>query len=82
MPILRVATRFPFLNAIVKETLRLYAPLPDFETRSSPQPTVIDNYPIPANNTVGMSPYTLHRKSIHLLLPCSCPRNQHLDPRE
>lgn len=52
----------PYLNAILKETLRLYAPLPAFEPRSSPLDTVIDGFHIPAGTTFGMSPYCLHRE--------------------
>ncbi|OAP62295.1 hypothetical protein AYL99_04498 [Fonsecaea erecta] len=54
-------TQLPYLNAVVRESLRLYAPLPAFEPRSSPVDTVIDGYEIPAGTIVGMSPYCLHR---------------------
>jgi cytochrome P450 len=53
----------PYLNAVIRETLRLYAPLPAFEPRVLPTDTVIDGYYIPANTVVGMSPYCLHRES-------------------
>ena len=54
--------QLPYLNAIIRETLRLYAPLPTFEPRILPTDTVIDGYNIPANTVVGMSPYCLHRE--------------------
>ncbi|EXJ75738.1 uncharacterized protein A1O5_00245 [Cladophialophora psammophila CBS 110553] len=54
-------TQLPYLNAVVRESLRLYAPLPAFEPRSSPVDTLIDGYEIPAGTIVGMSPYCLHR---------------------
>jgi cytochrome P450 len=53
--------QLPYLNAVVKEALRLYSPLPAFEPRSSPTDTVIDGYEIPAGTVVGMSPFCLHR---------------------
>jgi cytochrome P450 len=54
--------QLPYLNAVIRETLRLYAPLPTFEPRILPTDTVIDGYDIPANTVVGMSPYSLHRE--------------------
>jgi cytochrome P450 len=53
--------QLPYLNAVIKETLRFYAPLPTFEPRSSPVHTVIDGYHVPVGTKVGMSPYCLHR---------------------
>ncbi|KAH8691502.1 cytochrome P450 71B28 [Talaromyces proteolyticus] len=56
-----VSDQCTYLMAIIKETLRLYAPLPTFEPRSSSVDSVIDGYNIPAGTIVGMSPFTLHR---------------------
>lgn len=53
--------KLPYLDAVIKESLRLYAPLPASEPRSLPVDTVIDGYRIPANTIVSMSPFSLHR---------------------
>jgi cytochrome P450 len=50
-----------YLQAIIKETLRLYAPLPSYEPRSLDVNSEIDGYSIPAHTVVGMSPFSLHR---------------------
>jgi hypothetical protein len=55
-------TQLPYLNAVVRESLRLYSPLPTFEPRSAPIDTVVDGYEIPAGTVVGMSPFCLHRE--------------------
>lgn len=55
--------KLPFLDAVIKETLRLYAPLPASEPRSFPTATTVDGYLIPARTVVSMSPFSLHRKS-------------------
>jgi hypothetical protein len=51
----------PYLDAVVKETLRLYAPLPASEPREPYEDTVVDGLAIPARTTVSMAPYSLHR---------------------
>ncbi|KIX07579.1 uncharacterized protein Z518_02232 [Rhinocladiella mackenziei CBS 650.93] len=61
LPIPKDLTQLPYLNAVVRESLRLYSPLPTFEPRSSPVDTVVDGYEIPAGTIVGMSPFALHR---------------------
>lgn len=57
------ADQLPYLDALIKETLRLYAPLPASEPRSLPVESTIDGYLVPAGTTVSMSPYTLHRNA-------------------
>lgn len=58
---LEVADQLPYFDAVMKESLRLYAPLPASEPRSSPVDTVIDGYSIPRGTVCSMSPYSLHR---------------------
>ncbi|MCJ1429677.1 hypothetical protein MMC29_007592 [Sticta canariensis] len=57
--------RLPFLNAILQETLRLYAPVSSGNPRVTPSssvPTTIDGYcNIPGGVTVSSSAYCLHR---------------------
>jgi cytochrome P450 len=50
-----------YLQAVIKETLRLYAPLPSYEPRSLEVDSEIDGFTIPAHTIVGMSPFSLHR---------------------
>lgn len=52
----------PWLNAVLRESLRLYTPLPTFEPRAAPAETIIDGMAIPAGTVVGMSPYCMHRE--------------------
>jgi len=53
--------QLPYLSAAIRESLRLYAPLPAFQPRCAPVETVIDGYTIPAGTIVGASIYCLHR---------------------
>lgn len=62
-PRIEAADKLPYLDAVIKETLRLYAPLPASEPRTPPNDTVIDGYPIPARTIVSMAPYSLHRNA-------------------
>lgn len=59
-----ITDKLPYLDAVIKETLRLYAPLPASEPRCFPYgETVIDGYTIPAGTVVSMAPYSLHRNA-------------------
>jgi hypothetical protein len=61
VPTAEATGKLRYLDAVIKETLRLYAPLPASEPRSLPVDCVIDKYEVPANTIVSMSPYSLHR---------------------
>ncbi|KAJ0384978.1 hypothetical protein COL922a_007258 [Colletotrichum nupharicola] len=61
LPKAEASDKCQYLNAIIKETLRLYAPLPASERRSLETKSDVDGYTIPAHVTVSMSPYSLHR---------------------
>ena len=63
VPNLDVIDKLPYLDAVIRETLRLYAPLPASEPRSTNSPCSIDGYTIPAGTVVNMSPYSLHRNA-------------------
>jgi cytochrome P450 len=55
--------RLPFLDAVIKETLRLYAPIPASQPRSSSRDTIVNGYAIPAGTIVSCQAYSLHRNS-------------------
>ncbi|KAK7965925.1 cytochrome P450 4ae1 [Apiospora aurea] len=61
VPTVEASDRCTYLGAVIKETLRLYSPLPAYEPRSVAADSAIDGYTIPANTTVGSSPFSLHR---------------------
>jgi cytochrome P450 len=63
IPTAEATGKLTYLDAVIKEILRLYAPLPASEPRSLPVDTIIDGYKVAANTVVSMSPYTLHRNS-------------------
>lgn len=61
VPRAEICDRLPYVDAVIKETLRLYAPLPGSEPRSLPKTATIDGFVIPARTVVSISPYALHR---------------------
>ena len=63
IPTTETSAKLIYVDAVVKETLRLYAPLPGSEPRSLPMSTTIDGYAVPARTVVSMSPYSLHRNA-------------------
>ncbi len=63
VPRLEAVDALPYLNAVIRETLRTYAPLPATEPRSLSADCVIEGYTIPAGTVVGVSPYSLHRNA-------------------
>ena len=58
---LDTADAMPYLSAVLKETLRLFTPLPASEPRSSPVDTEIDGLKIPRGTVCSMAPFSLHR---------------------
>ena len=61
IPCTEAMDKLPYMDAVIKETLRLFTPLPGSEPRSLPTVSRIDGYVIPPRSVVSMSPYTLHR---------------------
>ncbi|KAF2642621.1 cytochrome P450 [Massarina eburnea CBS 473.64] len=62
-PTAEAVDKLPYLDAVIKESLRLYAPLPASEPRSMSVDVTVDGYKIPAGTVVSVSPYTLHRNA-------------------
>ncbi|KAJ5952237.1 uncharacterized protein N7479_010650 [Penicillium vulpinum] len=74
--------KLPYLDAVIKETLRLYAPLPGSEPRSLPSAATIDGYTIPPKTVVSMAPYSLHRNPEVFKNPTKFNPDRWLDPSE
>ncbi|TVY57168.1 Cytochrome P450 monooxygenase aflV [Lachnellula cervina] len=60
-PSVTAADKLPFLEAVIKETLRLYTPLPASEPRSLPIDCTVAGFLVPARTVVSMAPFSLHR---------------------
>ncbi|KAJ4370420.1 hypothetical protein N0V83_004938 [Neocucurbitaria cava] len=82
VPKLEALDALPFLAAVIRETLRLYAPLPASEPRSIGVDCVIDGYSIPAGTVVNMSPYSLHRNENVFLDALKFDPDRWLGPKE
>ena len=82
IPTVETSDKLPYVNAVIKETLRLYAPLPTSEPREAPTATVIDGYHIPAGTTVPVSPYILHRNPKVFLNPMQFNPDRWMDPSQ
>lgn len=66
----KVLARERFTNSIkiMKETLRLHAPLPASEPRKLPVVCIIDGVEVPANTAMSTSPHTGHQNSKCVLI--------------
>ena len=63
LPTVEGANKLSFVNAVIKEALRLYPPLPQLQPRYFEFDMEIDGHHIPAYTTVSMAPYTQHRNA-------------------
>lgn len=83
IPRTEAVDKLPYLDAVIKETLRLYSPLPAPEPRSLPSKQVsIDGYMIPARTVVSISPYVLHRNLDVFKDPLQFNPDRWLDPSQ
>jgi hypothetical protein len=63
IPTVESVDRLPFLDAVIRETLRLYAPLPSTEPRRHKETMMVDGFDIPPGTVVGSAPFSLHRNA-------------------
>lgn len=82
IPRAEVADKLEYVDAVLKETLRLFSPLPASEPRSQSKDTTIDGYPIPAHTVVSISPYILHRNAVVFKDPLAFNPDRWLDPSQ
>lgn len=82
IPRTEVASKLEYVDAVIKETLRLFAPLPASQPRSLPKDTTIDGYPIPARTVVSISPYIQHRNEDVFRDPLTFDPGRWLDPSQ
>lgn len=54
-------TRLPWLQATLKEALRLYPPAPALMSRRTTAPITLGGWPIPTGSVLRLTPWTLHR---------------------
>ena len=60
-PTNQACAKLPYLNAIMKETLRLYPPFSGSQPRTFRADVSLDGYVIPAGTVVSMNMYAMHR---------------------
>lgn len=82
IPRAEVADKLEYVDAVIKETLRLFAPLPASEPRSLPEDITIDGQLIPARTVVSISPYILHRNADVFSDPLTFNPDRWLDPSQ